>query len=297
MNTPLTAEEYIVAAQSKSTREAYAKDIVQFLRNGGSIPATPEQIMAYLAKSASVHSPATIARRIVAIHRAHTDAGYESPTKHPMVKRTMQGIRRTLGVRQRQARPLIAEDVLQMLVLVDQQRPIKAARDRAILLVGLAGALRRSELCAISCEDITDYSNGIEILLKHSKTDQEMHGRVVVIPFSEGKYCPVKSVRDWLALTGIKTGQLFRAVNRHDQISDKPLTPQSVALIVKQAAERIGIDPASVSAHSLRAGFCTTAATLNFGQDKIMEQTGHKSLTTLARYIRPVAKRRAQSIL
>ena len=294
---PLTAENYIEAAQSKATKLGYASDVRHFLSLGGSIPATAEQVMTYLADVATTLAVATIERRLIAIHKAHTDSGHVSPVSHPLVKRTMQGIRRTCGIRQRQVKAVIKDDLLQMLVMIEKQNPIKAARDKALLLVGFAGAFRRSELVALRCEDITTFPNGIEILLKHSKTDQEKAGRTVWIPFANGVHCPVKALDQWRTLSGIESGWLFRAVNRHDQISTTPLSAQAVALIVKDATRRVGADPDVVSGHSLRAGYCTQAAIVGLQPYQIREQTGHKSDATLARYIRPVAKRKIPSLL
>lgn len=292
-----SAQTFIDAAQAAATRRAYTKDVDHFIAWGGRIPASPEMVMQYLAEIAPKLAVATIERRTIALHKVHTDAGFESPIKHPVVKRVLQGIRRTKGTRQRQAKAVVKDDLLQMLVLVERQQPNKAARDAALLLVGFAGAFRRSELVAIRCEDITPFPNGLEILLRHSKTDQEKAGRTVFIPQATGKYCPVKALAHWQSLSGITEGYVFRSVNRHDQISEKPLSAQSVALIVKAATRLVGADPKVVSGHSLRAGYCTQAAIAGLQPYQIREQTGHKSDATLARYIRPVAKRKIPSLL
>ncbi len=292
-----SAQTYIAAAQAESTRRAYAQDVEHFLVWGGRLPATPEAVMQYLAEIAPHFAVATLERRMIALHKAHTDAGWDSPIRAPMVKRTLQGIRRTLGTRQRQVKAIVKDDLLQMLVMIEQQLPNKAARDKALLLIGFAGAFRRSELVAIRCEDITSFSNGVEILLRQSKTDQEKAGRTVFIPHASGKHCPVKALGAWLGVSGITEGVVFRAVNRHDQVSERALSAQSVALIVKEAAQRIGTDCTQVSGHSLRAGYCTQAAIAGLQPYQIREQTGHTSDATLARYIRPVAKRKIPSLL
>jgi integrase len=217
-----------------------------------------------------------------------------------LVKRTMQGIRRTLGTKQRRVTALMEDDLLEMMVHVDQQMPMKAARDKALLLIGFAGAFRRSELVALNCDDITHYESGAELLLRRSKTDQEGAGRTVFIPYARGGRCPVKALRAWLELAAIESGPIFRAINRHDQVvGRKALTPQSVALIVKSTVRMMsGADEAKmVAGHSLRAGYCTEAAMVGLQPCQIREQTGHRSDVTLARYIRPVAKRKIPSLL
>jgi integrase len=255
----------------------------------------------YLAKFAGVLSVATLQHRLIAINQAHTDKGFDSPTRDRLVKRTMQGIRRTYGVAQRRVKALVKDDLLELLVMVAKQKPMKAARDRAVLLVGFAGAFRRSELVALAVEDITPHAHGIELLIRRSKTDQEGEGRTVFVPLAKSEErCPVKALQAWLELAGIGSGPIFRRINRHDGIvGDASLTGQSVALILKAAVTSSkGIDAAKiVSGHSLRAGFVTEAATVGMQTSTIMGQTGHKSLEMVMRYIRPAQKRQIQSLL
>lgn len=291
---------YTQAAQSASTRRSYAQDVRHFKANA-EIPATPEMVAEYLAQFAGVLSIATLQHRLIAIHQAHTDNGFDSPVKDRLVKRTMQGIRRTLGVAQRRVRALVKDDLLELLVMVNKQKPLKAARDKAILLLGFAGAFRRSELVALRMEDITPHAHGLELLIRRSKTDQEGEGRTVFVPLAKSdERCPVKALQRWLDLAGIGVGPLFRPVNRHDKVAnEKALTPQSVALIVKSAvASSKGLEAAkTVSGHSLRAGFATEAATVGLQTSAIMGQTGHKSMEMVFRYIRPVQKRQIPSLL
>jgi integrase len=291
---------YAAAAQSSATTRSYDADIRHFKKHGGSIPATPTMVAEYLANFAGILAVSTLQHRLIAIHRAHTDVGLASPVIDSLVKRTMQGIRRTLGTKQRQVTALVKDDLVEMMVHVERQRPMKAARDKVLLLVGFAGAFRRSELVALRYEDITWFESGVELMIQRSKTDQEGAGRTVFIPYARGSRCPVKALTNWLSLTGIGSGPLFRSINRHDRVvGDKALTSQSVALIVKSSVRMMGGDEAAarVAGHSLRAGYCTEAATVGLQPYQIREQTGHKSDVTLARYIRPVSKRKIPSLL
>lgn len=291
---------FSAAAQSNATTRSYDTDISHFKQYGGSIPATPIMVAEYLANFARILAISTLQHRLIAIHRAHTDAGLVSPVMDSLVKRTMQGIRRTVGTKQRQVTALVKDDLLQMMVHVERQRPMRAARDKALLLVGFSGAFRRSELVALQYEDITHHESGVELMIRRSKTDQEGAGRTVFIPHARGTRCPVEALSSWLLQAGIVSGPLFRAINRHDQVvGDKALSPQSVALIVKSSVRMMAGDEAAkgVAGHSLRAGYCTEAATAGLQPYQIREQTGHKSDTTLARYIRPVAKRKIPSLL
>jgi len=291
---------YSAAAQSNATTRAYDADIRHFKQHGGAIPASAVMVAEYLANFAGTLAVATLQHRLIAIHRAHADQGLESPMKDYLVKRTMQGIRRTLGTKQRRVTALVKDDLLEILVHIDRQAPMKAARDKALLLIGFAGAFRRSELVALQYEDLTQFEDGVELLIRRSKTDQEGAGRTVFIPHARGGRCPVKMLKNWLELSGIAAGPLFRPINRHDQIiSKKALSPQSVALIVKSSVRLMAGEEAAklMAGHSLRAGYCTEAATVGLQPYQIREQTGHRSDVTLARYIRPVAKRKIPSLL
>lgn len=291
---------YSAAAQSSATTRSYDADIRHFKQHGGSIPATPTMVAEYIANFAEILAVSTLQHRLIAIHRAHTDVGFASPVMDSLVKRTMQGIRRTMGTKQRQVTALVKDDLLEIMVYVEGQRPMKAARDKALLLIGFSGAFRRSELVALRHEDITYFESGVELLIRRSKTDQEGIGRTVFIPHARGSRCPVKALMNWLSLAGIKSGPLFLPINRHDGVvGDKALTPQSVAFIVKSSVRMMAGDEAAknVAGHSLRAGYCTEAAAVGLQPYQIREQTGHRSDITLARYIRPVSKRKIPSLL
>ncbi len=292
------AEQFIAASQSAATKRAYASDLKHFFANGGAIPASPVVLAEYLARCAEKLSAATLERRLTAIHKAHLEQSLESPARSETVKRVMQGIRRTLGTKQRQVQPMVKDDLLAALVMIDQQKkPVKAARDRALLLVGFASAMRRSELVAVRVEHLTYLSNGVEIFLPSSKTDQEGHGRTVFVPHADGERCPVRALEHWLEMSEITESFVFRAVSRHDRVARHGLSAQSVALVVKASVARVGGDTKKVSGHSLRAGYCTSAAEKGLQPWQIREQTGHKSDVTLAKYIRPVARRKIPSLL
>lgn len=294
------AATYAAAAQSNATLRSYADDMRHFRQHGGCVPATPEFVAEYLATFAGVLAVATLQHRLIAIHRAHTDMGLESPTMNRMVKQTMIGIRRTFSVKQRRVNALVKDDLLELMVHIDKSKPMRRARDAALILCGFAAALRRSEIVALCVEDITAYETGIELLIRRSKTDQEGVGRTVFIPNARGARCPVKALRHWLALSGITEGPMFRQISRHDQIvGDKALVPKSVALIVKAAVRTMSGDEAAkdVAGHSLRAGFCTEAAEAGMPTFLITGQTGHKNSASLGRYIRPASQRKIPSLL
>ncbi|WP_394789640.1 site-specific integrase [Rhodoferax sp.] len=294
----VTATGYIAAAISSATKRIYATDTKHFAASGITVPATPAQVLEYLAQFAGQLAIATLERRLNFLHKAHVEKMLPSPTTDLMVRQAMRGIRRTFGTRQRQVKPMVRDDVLEALVMIDRQRPVKAARDRALMLIGFAGAFRRSELVAIRVEHLTPVNLGIEVFLPHSKTDQERQGRTVFIPYANDESrCPVIALARWLTIAEIKEGFVFRAVTRHDRVARSGLSAQSVALVVKSSVARVGGDATKVSGHSLRAGFCTQAAMSGLQAYQIKETTGHKSDAMLSVYIRPVNRRKSPSLL
>jgi site-specific recombinase XerD len=272
------------ASLAPNTRRAYRDDLAHFMAWGGTVPASPETLARYLAEHADRLAVATLARRLVSIGKAHTMQSQPNPAATDLVKLTMRGIRRTYGKPQRQAAAAIKEDVLAMVAAMGGS--MKDLRDRALILIGFAGAFRRSELIAINCNHIERVPQGIVITLPRSKTDQNGQGRKVGIPFARGATCPVLALNAWLNASGVTEGPLFRPINRHGHVSDARLSGEAVAIVVKDRAEAVGLDPDRYSGHSLRAGLATSAATAGVASWKIRQQTGHASDAMLGRYIR-----------
>jgi integrase len=241
----------------------------------------------YLAALAATHKPGSLRRRLTAIGKAHEAAGYESPasTRHLVVGETLKGIRRTLGTAQVGKRPLLTKEIRTMVEALPEN--LQGARDRALLLMGFAGGFRRSELAALGVEDVTLCEEGLIVRLRRSKTDQEGAGRLVALPYgSNPSTCPVRACRKWRDESGIQEGALFRGIDRHGALAPAPLHKDSIGLIVKRAVQRIGLAPADYAGHSLRAGLATEAYRNGATEFAIMQQTGHRSVATLGRYIR-----------
>jgi site-specific recombinase XerD len=274
---------FLRASLSDNSRRAYRSDLNHFLAWGGTIPATPEMVAVYLADHAEQHTTATLSRRLVSIGKAHSAQTLPSPTTTELVRATLRGIRHIHGSAQRQVAPAVKEDVLAMVAGLSG---IKGLRDKALLLIGFAGAFRRSELVSLTVADIGQAKQGLVIQLLRSKTDQEGRGRKVAIPYARGVVCPVMALQEWLDVAKLTKGPIFRAVNRRGLISDAAITPQTVAMVVKKRAQAVGLDPAKYAGHSLRSGLVTSAAQLGVSSWKIRQQTGHKSEAMLARYIR-----------
>ena len=181
------------------------------------------------------------------------------PVRAASCKPSCKGIRRKLGVAQRQAAPVCVPELRAMTATLPDG--LRGVRDRAMLLVGFAGAFRRSELVGLDVADLAFDAEGLTVTLRRSKTDQEGAGRKVGVPYgSDPATCPVRALRAWLEATGIEVGALFVGVNRHGRLTGKRLAGVDVARLVKRCAEAAGLDPARFSGHSLRAGLATAAA-------------------------------------
>jgi integrase len=275
---------YVEAGIAPATRRAYKADLEHFRAWGGDIPTTDVQLAAYLAEHATTLKVATLTRRLAAISIAHKAQRLPSPVSSPLVRATMRGVRREHGTAQRQAAPLLREDLF--LVLAAMGDRLKDQRDRALLLIGFAGGLRRSELAAINLIDFERVREGIILTIRRSKTDQDGVGRKIGVPFGRTIHCPVRALENWLGIARIEDGPVFRPVDRHGRVSVGRLSGEAVSLILRDRMATAGFDPTGYSGHSLRAGFATSATRAGVSTFKIRQQTGHASDAMLSRYVR-----------
>lgn len=281
-----SAGKYAQASISTNTQRAYRFAWERFSRWAQKkrvtpLPAFPNTLCSYLASMADEGCAlSSIEQALAAINKVHELKGwFPSPTKAPAVRTVMQGIRRTLGHGKRQKEPATAE--ILRAALKDLGDSLIEIRDRALLLLGFAGAFRRSELAGLNLEDLSFRPEGIVISLRRSKTDQEGHGLSKAIFFaSDPKTCPVRALKTWLDESGITEGALFRSVDRHGRLGES-LSDRAIALVVKRR-----FPAGDFSGHSLRAGFITTAALQGKPERSIMKQTGHRSHRILREYVR-----------
>jgi site-specific recombinase XerD len=278
-------------AKAENTRRAYRSDWRTFERwcegHGlEALPASGDTVALYLAARADAGARvSTLSRALASISEAHRAGGHPVPREASAVKAVLQGIRREQGTAPHQKSPLLLLELKAMLEQISADT-LKGCRDRALLLVGFAAALRRSELVGLQLEDLRFTSRGLELLIRRSKTDQEGEGQRIGIPHGyHPETCPVRALSAWLQRSGIHAGRVFRGINRHGQLGDA-LTDRSVALLIKAAAQKAGLPAADYSGHSLRAGLATQAAISGKGERTIMAQTRHRSPTMVRRYIR-----------
>lgn len=199
------------------------------------------------------------------------------------LKKVLAGIKRTLGSRSERKSPIVIETLRSMTRCLDNT--IIGTRDKAILLLGFAGAFRRSELCALNIEDLNETKEGYLVLVRKSKTDQEKKGMVKSIPYgSSVNTCPVRAIKDWLSCLGRTTGPLFVRMEKGDKLTKDRLRLGWISSIIKR--NHAILDEGAFASHSLRAGFVTSAAKNNVPIHSIMTQTGHKKVDSLMVYIR-----------
>jgi site-specific recombinase XerD len=291
----LTREEmastaaYLEAEKAPATRVAYDADWKDFAawtaaRGATALPAAPGVVGAYLSSLADAGLKASsIGRRCAAISDRHRKAGYDpSPTAHAGVKSVMKGIRRTIGTAPTKKAAATADIVLKMLAQCGDD--LIGRRDRALIAVGMAGAFRRSELIALTMDDIETTKEGLLITIRRSKGDQEGAGQVVSLPHGH-HIRPVEALTQWLDCAGIITGVIFRTVKLGGNLGGA-MRGNCVARVVKKLISRAGLDRSVFSAHSLRSGFLSSAAEHGATIFKMQEQSRHKSLDVLSGYVR-----------
>ncbi len=295
------AQRYAAAARASGTETGYARDWADFERWCAAcglvpLPALPETIAVYLADRAATLRPGTLQRRLASIVVRHRREGMAVDTRDPRLREVWRGIRRVHGTASSGRRPLIAPELRVIVSLLPNT--MSGIRDRAILLLGFSGALRRSELVGLDVGDLTFMADGLVLAIRRSKTDPYGTGAQRAIPRGAHlETCPVAAVTQWMAAAHLAEGPLFHAVDRHLRIRDTRLGDKAVALIVKRAvllrARHDGLPDAKaqqraalVAGHSLRAGFATSGAAAGIDEWSLMEQTGHKRRESIRRYIR-----------
>ena len=282
--SPPQADGYLAACWSASTRRAYAADLRDYVNWGGPFPGQPQDIAAYVTDRARVLRVSTLRRRLIGIGMAHTMVGLADPTRSALIRKLVRGIQRVHGVAQRRAMPIIEVDLQRMFpsALTPAQ-----LRDRALMWVGFAAALRRSEIVALDVADLQFGARGLSVRLRRSKTDQYGRSRLIGIPDEAAGKQAIEAVHAWLAVRGLQDGPVFTRLLVSGKAGAR-LSDQSVNLLIKRHALAIGLPADRISGHSLRAGFVTSAVRAGASLVAIQRQTGHASLDMLARYIREI---------
>ena len=287
---------YQQASKADSTVRAYRTDAQVFqawcARFGfRSLPATPETVAAFIvAEAEEGRAASTLDRRLAAIRYTHKLAKAVDPTDDEGVRAVMKGARRKVGAAPTQKAAATAE--IPAALLMRTPDTLTGKRDRALLALGFAGACRRSELVALDVEDLREDPEGLRVMVRRSKVDQEGRGFEKAIPY--GRFIrPVALVREWLDAAHITEGPVFQPVSRSGRVQNSinlgeiapRLMTQTVADIIKRYCAAVGLDASTFGAHSLRASYITTAAERGADLARIMDQSVHRDPRTVVGYI------------
>ena len=291
-------EETLLNLQSSkaiNTVRAYKSDFRDFglfcAQNGfKSLPSEPKIVSLYLTHlSTKDVKMSTLKRRLVSIGVIHRLKGHYLDTKHPSIIENMMGIKRRKGSIQKGKKPILINSLKMIINVIDdiKNEEIKKIRDRTIILIGFSGGFRRNEIVSLDYDDLDFVPEGLKIRLKRSKTDQYGEGTLKGLPyFNNSQYCPVLSIKKWIKISNINSGPLFRRFSKGSKLTENRLTDQTVALLLKNYLNLVGIDSKNYSGHSLRSGFATSAAESGADERNIMSMTGHKTPEMVRRYIK-----------
>jgi integrase len=288
-------KEFLRNSKSDNTKRAYRSDWNKFCSwcsevDKKNLPADPKTVAMYISYLAHDKSISTISRSLTSISQAHKILSIQSPTIHPEVIETFKGIKRKLGSNQKHSKPLVLKELEKVIKSITPT--FIGHRDKAMILLGWAAALRRSELVSIEFDDIECVEEGIILTIRKSKTDQEGEGYRIGIPHAMKKdLCPVKALKNWISLSKINYGPIFFRIGPKTTYSidiseRKRLSERSVNKMVKRRIKKAGYVNKNYSSHSLRAGFITSAAAAKIPEYQIQIHTRHRSTKSLRGYIR-----------
>tara|TARA_B100001175_G_scaffold70082_1_gene57888 strand:- start:1372 stop:2328 length:957 start_codon:yes stop_codon:yes gene_type:complete len=283
------------SSKANNTVRAYKSDFNDFgifcSQNGfKSLPSEPNIVSLYLTHLATKDAKmSTLKRRLVSIGVIHKLKGHYLDTKHPAIIENIMGIKRRKGSFQKSKKPLLISYLKEIINVIDEvnKEKIKKFRDRSLILIGFSGGFRRNELVSLDYDDLNFVPEGLKINIKRSKTDQFGEGFTKALPyFNSSQYCPVSSMKNWIKISRINSGPVFRRFVKGSKLSENRLTDQTVALLIKKYLNFAGVDSNNYSGHSLRSGFATSAAESGAEERSIMDMTGHKSTEMVRRYIK-----------
>lgn len=290
--------QYLLAATRANTRRSYLTGIRHFeVEWGGFLPTTADSIAHYLVDHASTLSINTLKQRLAAIAQWHVEQGFPDPTKAPVVRKTLKGIRVLHPARERQARPLQIEHLKKVVEWLDRaietaraQRDLGAelrhSRNKALLLLGFWRGFRGDELIRLAIEHIEAMpGKGMRCYIPSSKSDRQSLGRSYPVP-ALSFLCPVKAYGDWIALAKLDKGPVFRGITRWGQLQDTRLHINSLVKLMRSVFAQAGLDaPESFSSHSLRRGFAGWANANGWDAKTLMEYVGWSDIKSAMRYL------------
>lgn len=290
-------DRYIEAATRDNTRRSYRASIEHFeVTWGGFLPATSEAVARYLATYAGSLSVNTLKVRLSALAQWHSSQGFPDPTKAPVVRKVLKGIRALHPAQEKQAEPLqlqhleqvalwLENEAVQASAAGDHSRLLRCRRDSALILLGFWRGFRSDELCRVQVEDVQAVAgSGITLYLARSKSDRDNLGKRYQTPALQ-RLCPVQAYLQWINCSALVRGPVFRAIDRWGNLSDEPLHANSIIPLLRQALERAGVPAGLYTSHSLRRGFATWAHHNGWDLKSLMSYVGWKDMKSAMRYL------------
>jgi integrase len=293
-------------ASALHTRRAYASDLAHFASWGGLLPRWPDasgaegpdrptdpaQLERYLAEHGDRLRITTLRRRVAAIQRWHRHTGHPAPGRDPRVGVLLAGIARAqaqargMRFRVRRAPPLLERHLRALLDVTASEDP-RALRDRALFLLAWSLGARRSELLRLEVDDVRFEPDGVDVSIAFSKTDPEARGTTLGIPRVDGRGCAVRALEDWLGSARLRSGFLFRRIDRWGRVAHAPLCDESLGRILKRRLAQAGVAGAErFSAHSFRAGMITQGILQRADSAEVQERSRHRSRDVFQQYVR-----------
>lgn len=294
------ANELFEERLAESTRRSYEsgwRDFVSFCREveRTPLPAAVDTLAMYMTDRHDEHAPGTIQQRLAAIQYVHDQADEKSPTRAKRIEGMMRAIQRDSDHSEKEAPPLLTRHVKKMVDHLRQTRNraegnndgnhLRALRDESVILVGYAGALRRSEIASIHKEHLVDHDGGYALLIPESKTDPKGQGQYVGLTRTGSEHCPCGALDRWLGHAEITQGPVFRGVHWSGSVYDGSITARTVHDIIQETARKadLSVEP---TGHSLRAGHITQATINDVPDGVIRAQSRHKDPSTFYGYQR-----------
>lgn len=306
-------DQYIQAATRKSTRQSYRGAIEHFeVEWQGVLPATADSVARYLAEYAGTQAISTLRQRLAALAKWHTEQGFPDPTKTPIVRQTMRGIRALHPAQKKQAKPLLLTELEHVVTSMDsviaaarraddRSAELRNLRDKSLLLLGFWRGFRSDELSRVRVEHVqAKAGEGISCYLGSSKGDRQNLGTTFKAP-ALSRLCPVDAYLDWVFAAQLTDGPVYRRVDRWGNISESELHVDSVAPLLRTILTSGGLSSAELySGHSLRRGFANWAATNGWDVKSLMEYVGWRDMKSALSYVdaaAPFVKERIERTL
>lgn len=297
-NAPMNdLDRYLQAATRDNTRRSYRAAIEHFEAEwGGFLPATADSVARYLVAYAGKLSLNTLKLRLSALAQWHNSQGFPDPTKAPVVRQALKGIRALHPAREKQAEPLQLRQLQQVVGHLDEEARraqqagdsaglLRCRRDAALILLGFWRGFRSDELCRLRVEDISVRpGQDMSLYLPRSKGDRDNLGTTWRVPALR-QLCPVQAYLDWVGVAGLTEGPLFRRIDRWGRLGEEGLHINSVIPLLRQALGRAGVPAELYSSHSLRRGFATWASASGWDLKALMDYVGWKDVKSALRYV------------